>query len=139
MTFIDRLVLKIVLLTYSRVGVPSAAVYYSYEQGLWSPGAGSPDAEKQLVKQRKLIDDVRNQVSTTISPYTKQVTDQIKLPTINIPNINCAIAIYNSGVKKTVRAIADYDPKTTVNALVDAINQPPSSANASETKPKESA
>lgn len=126
--------------SFARISLPTAAVYYSVDQELWRPGVGSPDAEKRLGEQRKQVTTAKKQICDKVDPYVKPLTDQIKLPKLdlNIPSLSCIACWWNAGVKKTIRAIADFDSRAAVDKLIKSVNEAPKAAQSSAESPKAS-
>jgi len=109
-----------------KVSLPTAAVYYSYEIGLWRPGVGSKEDVDRVAQQRNQIGTIKNQVCQTVDPYMKPVTDQLNLSKLKfeVPSLACVACLWNAGIKRTFRALADFQPGQAVDKLVKMINEP---------------
>lgn len=108
-----------------KVGIPTGAVYYTVDRGLWSAGAGSEEAEKRLVLQRQQVSDLCNQIDGAVGPYVKPYLKDIPHPSFDFKLSNL-LCWWNCGVRMTIRAIADFDAKATCNKIVALANAPPS-------------
>ena len=95
------------------MSIPSGFLYVTVREGFWSPAVGSPEANQRLETQIRKVKCARNQVQKVtypyIQPYVDKAAPQIKdkIPEISLPD---GRSLWNSGVKKTFRAVADFDP-----------------------------
>lgn len=110
------------------MGVPTGVLYWTCEQGLWSPSVGSDESVKQFQKHNDQVKSWTNQavdyVTPYIQPYVKQVQDKVKIPDVR--------SYWNCGVRMTFRTMADFDPskegKRFAKWVVDQTTSPPSKA-----------
>jgi hypothetical protein len=81
-------------------------LYWTCDQGLWSPSVGSDDNVKQFQRHNHQVKSWSNQaadyVAPYVAPYVKQVQDKVEIPDLK--------SYWNCGIRLTFRTIADFDP-----------------------------
>jgi hypothetical protein len=107
-----------------RVGIPSGFLYYTIQENLWSPGAGSPAAESRLVNQRKELSEAKARVHKAVAPYVDPILKDLPKPnlSLNLPDFG---RLWNCGVKMTISGVADFDPNTCYQKMLKLFESKP--------------
>lgn len=91
------------------------AIYWSVEEGIWSPVTGSPDGQKRLQDHNHKLVVFRQKIFNVLDPYVRPyMTSIASSKWLQIPDPR---GYWNCGVKVTVRKIADFDVAAQVKRL----------------------
>jgi len=92
--------------TVIRVSVPSATLYWTWFQGLWSPSVGSVESARIFQEHKSQVGSWVSQGLLLAKPYTHPVFEEGKKLAKQVTGVRC---LYNSGVKSTFRTLYSFD------------------------------
>ena len=98
-----------------RLSIPAGAVYWTVQEGIWSPVTGSSDGQQRLQAHNHQLVLLRQKVVHAVDPYIRPYLTSITASKwLQIPDPR---GYWNCGVKVTVRKIADFDAAVQLKRL----------------------
>jgi hypothetical protein len=110
-------------------------VYWTKEEGIWSPVTGSPDGQQRIQSHNQQLVLIRQKLVHYVDPYVRPyLTSVTSSKWLKIPDPR---GYWNCGVKTVIGKIADFDAGVQVKRLSQLLaDQTKSLQQANEKAPK---